>query len=190
MTYKCDILVIETIHWGEAMRSLITKISILLTLVIIVTACSSQNEANHQEHTNANTHEETTPHEHVNGDIQEETASADILPSFLEGQDEQIRLVYAAAGKATEILKWMPCYCGCGESAGHKSNLNCFIKEVKADGTIVWDDHGTRCGVCLQIAVNSIRMTQDGKSLKEIRTIIDETYADGYAEPTKTDFPA
>jgi len=108
----------------------------------------------------------------------------------LDGQNETIRLVYQAAGLSTDILKWMPCYCGCGESVGHKSNLNCFIKEVKSDGAIVWDDHGTRCGVCLQIAANSIRMTQDGKSLKEIRTIIDETYAEGFAKPTKTDFPS
>lgn len=172
------------------MRSLITKISILLTLVIIITACSSQNGAHNQEHTNEQGHEETNEHLHVSGDIQEETASATILPSFLDGQNEQIRLVYEAAGLSTEIIKWMPCYCGCGESVGHESNLNCFIQEVKSDGAIVWDDHGTRCGVCLQIAVDAINMTQEGKSLQEIRTIIDNTYAEGYAAPTKTEFPS
>ena len=166
------------------MRSFITKISILLTLVIVITACSSQNkETNHE-------HEETNEHAHISGDIQEETASATILPSFLDGQNEQIRLVYKVAGLSTEIIKWMPCYCGCGESVGHESNLNCFIQEVKSDGVIVWDDHGTRCGVCLQIAVDAINMTQEGKSLQEIRTIIDNTYAEGYAVPTKTEFPS
>ncbi len=129
-------------------------------------------------------------HTHASGDIQEETASADVLPSFLEGQQENIRLVYQIAGQSTEILEWMPCYCGCGESAGHKSNLNCFIEEKREDGTIVWDDHGTRCLVCLEIAVQSAQMHKDGKSLKEIRQVIDDTYKEGYAKPTPTDMPA
>ncbi len=93
--------------------------------------------------------------------FKKKTASADILPSFLDNQQEEIRLVYQAAGKATDILQWMPCYCGCGESAGHVSNLNCFIQKENEDGSVVWDDHGTRCGVCLQIAVQSIKMTQE-----------------------------
>ena len=91
---------------------------------------------------------------------------------------------------ATDIIKWMPCYCGCGESAGHGSNLNCFIDEIREDGSVVWDDHGTRCQVCLEIAVQSVKMTQEGKSLKEIREFIDENYKEGYAEPTDTPMPA
>jgi hypothetical protein len=31
---------------------------------------------------------------------------------------------------------------------------------------------------------------QEGKSLKEIRTIIDETYKEGYAKPTDTPMPS
>jgi hypothetical protein len=67
--------------------------------------------------------------------------------------------------------------------------MNCFVKEVNADGSIVWDDHGTRCGVCLQIAVQSINMNHEGKSLKEIRDIIDSTYKKGYAKPSDTPMP-
>ncbi|SIT88832.1 PCYCGC motif-containing (lipo)protein [Edaphobacillus lindanitolerans] len=125
-----------------------------------------------------------------NGDLQEATASADELPSFLDDKPEDMRLIYQAAGAATDILQWMPCYCGCGDSAGHKSNLNCFISEVKEDGSVVWDDHGTRCLTCLEIAVDSVKMAKDGKSLKEIRETIDETYKEGFAEPTPTPMPA
>ena len=125
-----------------------------------------------------------------NGDLQEVTASASILPAFLDDKSEDMRLVYQMAGTATDIIKWMPCYCGCGESAGHGSNLNCFIDEIREDGSVVWDDHGTRCQVCLDIAVQSVMMTQDGKSLKEIREFIDENYKEGYAEPTDTPMPA
>ncbi|WP_213421143.1 PCYCGC motif-containing (lipo)protein [Bhargavaea massiliensis] len=125
-----------------------------------------------------------------NGDLQEVTASAEELPSFLDDKPEDMQLVYKVAGSATEILEWMPCYCGCGDSAGHKSNMNCFISEVREDGSVVWDDHGTRCLVCLEIAVESVKMAQDGKSLKEIRETIDKTYNEGYAEPTPTPMPA
>ncbi|NOV03607.1 PCYCGC domain-containing protein [Paenibacillus planticolens] len=155
---------------------------VMLSIATVLSACGSPKEASHRN-TPANDH-------HVNGDIQEKTKSVDVLPAFLKSQNEQIRLVYEAAGKATEILKWMPCYCGCGESAGHTSNMNCFIKEVNTDGSVVWDDHGTRCGVCLQIAVQSIKMKQEGKTLKEIRETIDNAYKKGYANPTKTPMPA
>ncbi|MGG1312683.1 PCYCGC motif-containing (lipo)protein [Cohnella laeviribosi] len=151
-------------------------IIVVLSIAFIVSACGSKKEQGHQGHTS-------------NGDLQEKTASVEVLPSFLKGQSESIRVVYEAAGKATDILKWIPCYCGCGESAGHESNMNCFVKEVNQDGSVVWDDHGTRCGVCLQIAAESIKLKQEGKSLKEIRSYIDKTYEKGYAKPTDTPMP-
>ncbi|WP_332646575.1 PCYCGC motif-containing (lipo)protein [Lysinibacillus sp. 54212] len=161
------------------------KLSFLLASVLFLSACTSEepskssNDENHK-------HEE----QYVTGDIQEETASAEVLPSFLDNHNETMRLAYQVAGQAPDVLKWMPCYCGCGESAGHGSNLNCFIQEVREDGSIVWDDHGTRCIVCVEIALNSVKMHKDGKSLKEIRNSIDETYKEGYAKPTQTEMPA
>ncbi|WP_409343951.1 PCYCGC motif-containing (lipo)protein [Paenibacillus sp. MBLB4367] len=129
-------------------------------------------------------------HKLPNGDLQEQTASADKLPKFLDGQKEPIVAAYKIAAKNTDLLKWIPCYCGCGESANHKSNQNCFVKETLQDGSIVWDDHGTRCNVCINIAVTAVKMKEDGKSVKEIRTYIDQTYSKGYAAPTKTQMPS
>ena len=124
-----------------------------------------------------------------NGDIQEETKAADVLPSFLNDQPEEIKTLYAAAAKHEELLSYMPCYCGCGESAGHLDNGNCFIKERKENGVIVWDDHGTKCGVCLEIAAKSIIEHEKGMSIKDVRDLIDEQYKEGYAEPTDTEKP-
>jgi hypothetical protein len=149
----------------------VKSIIVLLSVTFLISSCGSGKEAAHKTH---------------NGDLQEQTASADVLPSFLTKQPDQIRLVYQAAGHASSVLQFIPCYCGCGESAGHTSNMNCFYKEIKKDGSIVWDDHGTRCNVCLQIAAKSIQMQQEGKPLKEIRAYIDNTYKEGYAKPTKT----
>lgn len=160
----------------------------LLAFVLILGACAEKA----QPASDATTHDMAHgDHKQLpNGDLQEVTASADVLPTFLDDKSEQMRTIYQATGHATDILKWMPCYCGCGESAGHESNLNCFIDEVREDGSVVWDDHGTRCDVCLEIAVTSINMTQEGKSLKEIRDYIDKNYDKGYAEPTDTPMPA
>ncbi|MBO0602071.1 PCYCGC domain-containing protein [Sporosarcina sp. E16_3] len=159
---------------------------ILLAAILVLSACGEKAQPSDKEHDMAHGEQKHVP----NGDLQEVTASAAILPSFLDDKSEDMRLVYQMAGTATDIIEWMPCYCGCGESAGHGSNLNCFIDEVREDGSVVWDDHGTRCQVCLDIAVQSVMMTQDGKSLKEIREFIDENYKEGYAEPTDTPMPA
>ncbi|OYD55997.1 hypothetical protein CGZ90_19920, partial [Fictibacillus aquaticus] len=69
---------------------------------------------------------------------------------------------------------------------GHKNNYDCFVFENKKSGAIVWDDHGTKCGVCLEIAAKSVLDYSKGKSIKEIRNTIDETYKQGYAKPTPT----
>ncbi|WP_050180649.1 PCYCGC motif-containing (lipo)protein [Domibacillus robiginosus] len=144
-------------------------------------ACGQEATKDSDSHT-AHTH--TT----ANGDLQEVTASADTLPSFLDNKDDNMRAVYRAAAKHADVLDQMPCYCGCGESAGHRSNLNCFIAERNGD-EITWDDHGTRCGVCLDIAATTAAMTEEGKSPSDIRSYIDHTYSEGYAEPTPTPLP-
>lgn len=165
-------------------------LSIFILSLLVLSACDANKQVVEKNQNGAQKEASHEEQGHASGDIQEETASADVLPSFLDNKSKDLRLVYQIAGQSTEILEWIPCYCGCGESAGHKSNLNCFIQEKRKDGTIVWDDHGTRCLVCLEIAVQSAKMHKDGMSLKEIRQTIDETYKEGYAKPTPTDMPA
>lgn len=165
---------------------------LLAIVVLVLNACSSSNdeqtsekEVNHQ-HTEQSDNISRNP---LSGDLQELTASAEVLPKFLDSQSEDIRLAYEVSAQATDLLQWIPCYCGCGESAGHRNALNCFVAETREDGSIVWDDHGTRCPVCLQIAIESVQMHIDGKSINEIRETIDTKYEKGFAAPTKTDMP-
>ncbi|GKV64463.1 MULTISPECIES: PCYCGC domain-containing protein [unclassified Sporosarcina] len=162
-----------------------------LTLALAACGNGATEKPAETDHSDVQAKAEAGHTEHLpNGDLQEVTASADVLPSFLDDKPEDMRLIYQVAGKATEVLEYMPCYCGCGESAGHKSNMNCFLDEVREDGSVVWDDHGTRCQVCLEIAVKSVQMKQDGKSMKEIRDAIDTEYGGGgYAKPTDTPMP-
>jgi hypothetical protein len=152
---------------------------VMLVLMMALAGCGTK--ADEESHAS---------HRHVNGDIQESTASIEELPTFLDGLHENIGEVYRLAGLNAELLDVIPCFCGCGGSAGHRSNKNCFIKEIQADGTVIWDDHGTRCAVCMEIVVLSAKMKAEGKSDLEIRQFIDETYKEGYAPPTPTPMPA
>lgn len=48
---------------------------------------------------------------------------------------------YQFAIDRPDLLAQIPCYCGCGQDAGHTSNLDCFIKS--RDGNdVIFDDHG------------------------------------------------
>ena len=159
---------------------------VLLAVTLIVAACGQKADTDHEK----DPLEVGQHHQLPNGDLQEVTASVTELPKFMDDKPEDMRLIYQVAGTATDILDYIPCYCGCGESADHKSNKNCFIDEVREDGSVVWDDHGTRCQACLEIAVQSVKMTQEGKTLTEVRNFIDETYKEGYAQPTDTPMPS
>jgi len=151
-----------------------------LALVVLLSACGNgDKEAEEASHL----------HAAPNGDLREETGALSTAPGFLNGQTNEVLLAYRTAAAIRETLQWIPCYCGCGESAGHRSNLECFIHEVKPDGSVIWDDHGTRCGVCVHIALKSAQMKAEGKSDADIRKAIDAFYLNGYAAPTDTSLP-
>ncbi|BBI32509.1 hypothetical protein KCTCHS21_19080 [Cohnella abietis] len=143
---------------------------------LALSACAAKETVSHTEHA-------------PNGDLREVTASTEKLPNFLNNQQNAVRVAYQVAGVLGDTMKWIPCYCGCGQSAGHKSNLNCFINEIREDGSIEWDDHGTRCGVCVQTAMETAELKQQGKSDLEIRQYIDNKYSKGFAKPTDTPMP-
>ena len=72
-------------------------------------------------------------HDHAShtqqADIQEKTKGVDTLPTFLDKLDPQMKDIYTVAGQNAELLDWIPCYCGCGESVGHKIiKIALFVK--------------------------------------------------------------
>jgi hypothetical protein len=138
---------------------------------------------------NHHANDSSNDHNHIvreNGDIREETSGVSALPSFLNEKPDELKKIYASAANHQELLENIPCYCGCGEAANHKNNYDCFIYENKDNGAVVWDDHATRCGVCLEIAAESMLLYNEGKTIKEIREYIDQQYQEGYAKPTPT----
>ena len=59
------------------------------------------------------------------------------LPAKIREAPPSVREAYRFAIANRDILRQIPCYCGCG--AEHQSNAECYIKEVKPNGEIVFD---------------------------------------------------
>jgi hypothetical protein len=99
------------------------------------------------------------------------------IPDFILEAPRRVQEAYAFALERPEVLQYMPCFCGCG-AGGHESNLDCFVKEIGADGTIDYSTHAFGCGVCVDIALDAKQMLADGASLMEIRQFVDDKYGD------------
>jgi hypothetical protein len=59
------------------------------------------------------------------------------LPVFASSGDTAT--LYRFAVERGEVLRWMPCTCGCGD-LGHNSNRACYIKTETSD-TVTFTSH-------------------------------------------------
>ena len=97
-----------------------------------------------------------------------------------------VRAAYEFAARHPEILRYMPCFCACDRSAGHRGNHDCFVKRRDAQGRVVeWDSHGYGCAVCLDVAKDAMQMYNSGAPVGSIRDAIDRKYASA-GPPTAT----
>ena len=110
------------------------------------------------------------------------------LPEYVMSASEDTKMAYQFALDRPDVLMWMPCYCGCGDHSGHKSAKNCFIKESSTPGNPQFDEHGASCAMCVGIALDAKTMTEEGRSLGEIRAYIDQEYG-SIGPGTDTPFP-
>ena len=107
------------------------------------------------------------------------------MPDYVQTAPSNVQEAYRFAAANPDILKQMPCYCGCGKM-GHQSNLACYVKTVNADGSVAeFDSHAEGCTLCVDIARDVMRMWQAGEELATIRTYIDNQYS-SFGPPTKT----
>jgi hypothetical protein len=68
---------------------------------------------------------------------QVQTRRRGALPEFAQtGEDAAL---YRFAKDRGDVLKWMPCTCGCAQ-VGHTSNRSCYIKDEAGDAT-TWTSH-------------------------------------------------
>jgi hypothetical protein len=92
-----------------------------------------------------------------------------------------VRATYDFAAQHPEILKYVPCYCGCG-SQGHKANESCFVARRDAKGNVLeWDEHGFGCTICVDVARESMQLYASGADAPSIRAAIERRWAPGNA---------
>ena len=103
-------------------------------------------------------------------------APLDGMPADVQSAPAVVREAYQLAAANPEVMKQIPCYCGCGEM-GHTSNYACYVADVNADGTIAYDSHALGCSICVDITQDTMRLLKQGKSVQEIKSYVDSTYA-------------
>lgn len=92
-----------------------------------------------------------------------------------------VRATYDFAAQHPEILKYVPCYCGCGEQ-GHKANESCFVARRDPKGNVLeWDTHGFGCTICVDVARESMQLYNSGADVVAIRAAIERRWAPGNA---------
>jgi hypothetical protein len=98
------------------------------------------------------------------------------------------RAAYEFAARHPEVLRYMPCFCGC-EKHGHGNNEDCFIAKREADGRPVWSPHGIGCGICIDVAREAARLHKAGVPLSDVRAAIDRKYSTEFPTGTPTPKP-
>ena len=69
-----------------------------------------------------------------NGDL-----SKVVWPDYVLAAGPQVKRLYEFQVTHGELMRYMPCFCGCGQNAGHRSNRDCYVREVNPDGSVVFD---------------------------------------------------
>jgi hypothetical protein len=109
-------------------------------------------------------------------------------PARYQQAPQEVRDAYAFAIGHHAEMRYIPCYCGCGVSAGHQNNWDCFVKEQSGPATFVFDPHGLTCGTCVGIALETKAMLATGMTLKAIRSAIDARWLEA-GPATQTPYP-
>jgi hypothetical protein len=96
-----------------------------------------------------------------------------------------VREAYAFAVDHRDELRYIPCFCGCGTSAVHRDNFDCFVKGQTGPDSFILDRHGFACGTCVGVALDTKSLLASGLGLKATRAAIDAKWsATGPATPT------
>jgi len=89
-----------------------------------------------------------------------------VMPAVRYAEVPRIEKVYREVSGVPAAVDGIYCYCHCMENMEHRSLLTCFES-----------DHAAGCDVCLSEGDMVYRMTQQGRSLDQIRQAIDRTFS-------------
>lgn len=100
----------------------------------------------------------------------------DKMPEDVQNAPVTVQEAYQFASINPDVMKDIPCYCGCGD-IGHASNYECYVSSVDEQDNITFDNHALGCSICVDITQDVMRMLRDGKSPQEARSYVDATYS-------------
>ncbi len=135
-------------------RKLLFLLLIVVLLATSISACSTSNSS----------------------DLHLNMMPLDQMPADVQAAPIAVQETYQFASINPDIMKDIPCYCGCGD-IGHTSNYDCYVSKVDGKGTISFDNHALGCSICVDITQDVMRMLRDGKSPQDARTYVDVTYS-------------
>jgi hypothetical protein len=72
------------------------------------------------------------PADEPNGDL-----SKVVWPDFVTDAGPEVQRLYEFQITNGEVMRYMPCFCGCGQNAGHRNNRDCYVQRVNANGSVV-----------------------------------------------------
>lgn len=98
------------------------------------------------------------------------------VPAEIKAAPATVLQAYQFAVENQDIVKRIPCYCGCG-AMGHTSSYSCYISNVSPDLKITYDTHALGCSICVDITQDTMRLLKQGKSVSEIKAFVDQTYS-------------
>ena len=115
----------------------------------------------------------------------DKAASVDVnFPEFVYRSEDALK-GYKIAVAYQDVLKFVPCYCGCQQDAEKYQSLkDCFIDRKTGE----YDEHAAGCGICLEEAADISQWEKDGLTTLQIREKIDAKYQDR-GTPTDTPMP-
>ncbi len=98
------------------------------------------------------------------------------MPDEVKSAPTTVQQAYQFAVANPDIMKQIPCYCGCGKM-GHTSNYSCYVQSVDDKGTVTFDTHALGCSICVDITQDTMRLLRQGKTVAEIKASVDQTYS-------------
>jgi hypothetical protein len=66
-------------------------------------------------------------------------APESVLTPRIRQASARIREAYRFAVANRDLLSKFPCFCGCFHEDGHRSNADCYIDSIGADGRVQFD---------------------------------------------------
>lgn len=97
------------------------------------------------------------------------------MPPAVQRSAKSVRQAYQFAVANPDILSRVPCYCGCG-GMGHTSVHSCYVS-VTPEGATFYEGHALGCSICVDIALDAMRLMKQGKGTAEIKLYVDVMYS-------------